>query len=386
MNQAWITDYWPWVLGPLIMIWRSRDSPSLDDESAVVPPNPPLVSVIVPARNEARNIERCARSILRTTWPALELIIVDDRSEDDTGAIVHALAATDPRVHVIDGTPMPAGWVGKPWACAQAAKIARGSTLIFTDADTVHAPELIVRTMHAMSARNLDFFTVGGSQELASFWERVVQPQVFYILATRYGGAGAVNRAHKSRDKVANGQYICMTRKAYDASGGHEAVRWTPAEDLALAQLTHSLGMRTELAMALDQLSTRMYTSLPEVINGWTKNLVIAGRTAMPVAPWLRALTPFLMVIAPLVNLAPFAVLFLSFFFTLSPSRTMWAWVCSGLLVIWWAFIYGRAFRQSPLYALTVPLGAIMTLYIIIRGTVRGTGVEWKGRKYDLGK
>ncbi|MDQ2932359.1 MAG: glycosyltransferase, partial [Gemmatimonadota bacterium] len=223
MNQAWITDYWPWVLGPLIMIWRSRDSPSLDDESAVVPPNPPLVSVIVPARNEARNIERCARSILRTTWPALELIIVDDRSEDDTGAIVHALAATDPRVHVIDGTPMPAGWVGKPWACAQAAKIARGSTLIFTDADTVHAPELIVRTMHAMSARNLDFFTVGGSQELASFWERVVQPQVFYILATRYGGAGAVNRAHKSRDKVANGQYICMTRKAYDASGGHEA-------------------------------------------------------------------------------------------------------------------------------------------------------------------
>jgi chlorobactene glucosyltransferase len=367
------------------MIWRARGSPSLDDEPDESPPEPPLVSVIVPARNEARNIERCVRSLLSSRWPALEVIIVDDRSEDDTGKLARALAAADARVRVIDGEPVPKGWFGKQWACAQGANAARGSTLIFTDADTAHAPTLIPRSMHAMRTRALDFLTVGGFQELDSFWERVVMPQIFYMIATRYGGAGSVNRARRSRDKIANGQYLCFTRACYDAIGGHASVRGKAAEDLALAQLVHARGMRGELVIGAHDLSTRMYTSLAEVVNGWTKNMVTAGADTLPAGVLPRLLLPVLLLVVPLMHLAPPAPLIASLFAPVASGAVMWGAVCSALLLVWWAFIYVGAFRQSPLYALTLPLGAVIVLFIIARATIRGRGVEWKGRRYQAG-
>jgi chlorobactene glucosyltransferase len=367
------------------MIWRARGSPSLDRESDEIPPERPLVSVIVPARNEAHNIERCVRSLLLSRWPALEVIVIDDRSEDATGSLARGLAADDARVRVIDGEPVPDGWFGKQWACAQGASAARGSTLIFTDADTAHAPTLIPCSSHAMRTRALDFLTVGGFQELASFWERVVMPQVFYMIATRYGGAGAVNRARRSRDKIANGQYMCFTRACYDAIGGHASVRGKAAEDLALAQLVHARGMRGELVMGEHELSTRMYTSLAEIVNGWTKNMVTAGADTLPAGVIPRLLLPVLLLVVPLMHLVPPMALIASVFVPISRSTVMWAAACSAMLVVWWALIYVRAFRQSPLYALTLPLGAVIVLVIIARATVRGRGVEWKGRTYQAG-
>ncbi len=385
MNDLWILACLPWVAGPLLMLARARGSPSVDDEPAAAPPSPPLVSVIVPARNEAHNIERCVASILGSSWPSLELIVVDDRSEDGTRAIVRAIAERDQRVRVVSGSPVPEGWFGKQWACAQGAREARGSTLIFTDADTAHASDLIPRTMHAMSARSLDFYTVGGFQQLGSFWERVIMPQVLYMLTTRFGGAGAVNRARRSRDKIANGQYLCFTRAAYDSLGGHEAVRGKAAEDLALAQLVHARGLRGELAMGPNQLSTRMYTSLAEVVNGWTKNIVTAGADTLPPGLAPRLLLPLLLLVVPVMHLAPVATLIASAFVPLSAPVVMWARVCTVLLAAWWAFIYVRVFRLSPLYALALPLGALMVLYIVARATVRGRAVEWKGRRYQAG-
>jgi len=375
----------PWVLGPLLLLWRGRASPWLTEEPSDVPPNAPLASVVVPARNEAHNIERCVRSILRSSWPNLEVIVVDDRSSDGTGDLVRAIAGADARVRVVDGVPVPDGWFGKQWACAQGAAAASGSTLIFTDADTVHAPALIPRTMHAMRARSLDFLTVAGFQELGSFWERVVMPQVFYMIATRYGGAGEVNRARRSRDKIANGQYLCFTRAAYDALGTHEAVRGKAAEDLALSQLVHERGMRGEIAMGPDDLSTRMYTSLAEVVNGWTKNMITAGADSLPPGFIPRLLLPLLLLIAPLIHLAPVLTLIAAAVVPLPQGVVIWAAVCTTLLLLWWGFIYVRAFRQSPLYALTLPLGAMVVLFIIARATVRGRGVEWKGRRYQAG-
>ena len=385
MNDAWIIASLPWLLGPLLMAWRARGSPSLDDESASAPPEAALVSVIVPARDEAHNIGRCVESVVRSSWPALEVIVVDDRSEDGTGAIVRAIAARDSRVRVVDGTPVPDGWFGKQWACAQGAREARGSTLVFTDADTVHAPDLIPRTVHAMRARALDFFTVGGFQELGSFWERAVMPQIFYMIGARYGGARAVNRATRARDKIANGQYLCFTRTTYDAIGGHESVRGKAAEDLALAQLVHERGFRGELAMGVDQLSTRMYTSLAEVVNGWTKNMVTAGADTLPPGVLPRLLLPLLLLVIPLMHLVPVATLITSAFVPLSASVISWARTCTIALAGWWALIYVRAFRQSPLYALALPLGAVVVLFIIVRASLRGRGVEWKGRSYRAG-
>ncbi|HEV7704943.1 MAG TPA: glycosyltransferase family 2 protein [Gemmatimonadaceae bacterium] len=384
-TPTWILACAPWVLGPILLLWRGRASPWLSHEQSDVPVDAPLVSVIVPARNEAHNIARCVRSILGTRWPNLEVIVVDDRSDDGTGAIMRAIAAEDARLHVIGGVPVPEGWFGKQWACAQGAAAARGSTLIFTDADTVHGPALIPRTMHAMTARALDFFTVAGFQELGSFWERVVMPQVFYMIATRYGGAGEVNRATRARDKIANGQYLCFPRASYDALGGHEAVRGKAAEDLALAQLVCEKGMRGEIAIGPDDLSTRMYTSLAEVVNGWTKNMVTAGADSLPPGVLPRLLLPVLLLVSPLMQLAPVLTLLAAAFVPMTAGAVMWAEVCTALLALWWGFIYVRAFKLSPLYALTVPLGASVVLVIIARATVRGRGVEWKGRRYQAG-
>ncbi len=357
----------------------------LDDESPDPPPAPALVSVIIPARNEAHNIERCVTSVLGSGWPSLEVIVVDDRSEDGTGAIVRALATSDARLRVVSGALVPNGWFGKQWACAQGAREARGATLLFTDADTAHAPDLIPRSMHAMRTRALDFFSVGGFQELGSFWERVIMPQVLYMLATRFGGAGSVNRARRPRDKIANGQYLCFTRAAYDSLGGHEAVRGKAAEDLALAQLVQARGLRGELAMGPGQLSTRMYTSLAAVVNGWTKNIVTAGVDTLPKGIVSRLLLPLLLLVVPAMNLAPVATLLASAIVSVSATVVLWARVGTIALAVWWAFIYARAFRLSPLYALALPLGAVMVMYIVARATVRGRGVEWKGRRYQAG-
>jgi chlorobactene glucosyltransferase len=375
----------PWIIVPIAAVMRARRSRSLDEYAADTHGDVPLVSVVIPARNEAHNIERCVRSVLGTSWPALEVIVVDDRSDDGTGAIVRAIADGDARLRVVDGVPVPEGWFGKQWACAQGMRLASGSTLIFTDADTAHAPDLIPRSMHAMRARSLDFFTVAGFQELATFWERAAMPQIIYMLATRFGGAGEANRSRKPRDKIANGQYLCFARAAYEAIGGHEAVRAKAAEDLSLAQLVQARGFRGELAMGLDQLSTRMYTSLADVVNGWTKNIVTGGIDMLPPGMAPRLLLPVLLLIVPLMNLAPVVTLIASAFVRLAPTVVWWARVCTALLAVWWAFIYLRIFRLSPLYVLTLPLGALVVLFIIARATVRGRRVEWKGREYQAG-
>src|SRR4051812_19060219 len=140
----------PWLAPPLVAVVRSRNSRWLDDVSAAVSANAPLVSVIIPARNERRNIERCVRSVLSTTYASIEVLVVDDHSIDGTGDIAREIASGDQRVRVISAPDLPEGWFGKQWACTAGARAARGSLLLFTDADTNHAPDLLPRAVNAM--------------------------------------------------------------------------------------------------------------------------------------------------------------------------------------------------------------------------------------------
>src|ERR1700738_3295064 len=195
----------PWIVPHIVTYFRLRHSRSLDGESESPLENPPLVSVIVPARNEAHNIARCVSSILSTTYPNLELIVVDDGSTDETAAIAREAAAGGPRAAGITSPPLPDGWFGKQWACATGAKVARGSVLQFTDADTVHGADLVTRSTNAMRGARAQLFSVAGRQELGGFWEKVIQPQIFTILSMRYGGTESITRSTRVRDKIANG-------------------------------------------------------------------------------------------------------------------------------------------------------------------------------------
>jgi chlorobactene glucosyltransferase len=245
------------------------------------------------------------RSVLATTYARVELVVVDDHSSDDTAAVARAAAGGDPRARVVANAPLPAGWFGKQWACATGAAEARGDVLLFADADTVHAPDLVPRAVAALRRRGGGLLSVVGRQEMGTFWERLMQPQVLAILLGRFGGTERVGRSRRVVDKIANGQCLLIDRATYDAVGGHAVVRDVVAEDLALAQRTFAAGFPVHLVLGEQQLATRMYTSLPELMRGWRKNVFAGGREAMPLGTLGRLLFPLLLLLPPLLGLLP---------------------------------------------------------------------------------
>lgn len=379
----WAAPAWslPWILYPLATALRARHSRSLDEESPLAPSPAPLASVIIPARNEARNIRDCLRTVLTTTYPAFEVIVVDDHSSDDTRAIADRAARTDPHVHVIANPDLPPGWFGKQWACQNGAHHAHGDILIFVDADTRLAPELITRSVNGMLRTHADLYTVAGKQEMHTFWEKLLQPQIFAILASRYGGTESVNNSRSVTDKIANGQYLMIRHAAYTALDGHALVRHHVAEDLMLAQRYFAHGCTTIMALGTHYLSTRMYTSLHELVAGWGKNIYAAGRDAVPFGRLGRILFPITLPVPGIIQLAPVVVLVLALLGILGTTALVWSAVTTGVMLVGWIGVYLHD-GINPLYALFFPVGAAAYLYIAITAIARGSTVAWKGRQY----
>ncbi|HEX4681535.1 MAG TPA: glycosyltransferase family 2 protein [Gemmatimonadaceae bacterium] len=382
MHAAPLLWTFPWVLPPLVGLFRARRTTPLDLYDVDAGAGAPFVSVVVPARDERRNIERCVRSVLSARYPAFEVIVVDDHSTDGTGEVARAIAAGDDRLRVVDAPPLPESWFGKQWACATGARASRGDLLLFTDADTTHAPDLMPRAVNAMRARNADLLSVAGHQEMHSFWERVVQPQMFALLALRYGGGEAVSNTRRPEDAIANGQFILMRREAYAEMGGHALVRDRVAEDLALAQEFVRAGRRIALLSGIDQLSTHMYASLSEVIGGWRKNIYAGGRNAALGGALGRFLYPFLLLALPFVGLIPVGALLLSLAGVLSSAWFVWSGIVVGMSLLYWSAVY-RFAGEPPWYAVVYPLGLAMFGYIAAGAVARGRRVEWKSRRYQ---
>ena len=323
------------------------------------------------------------RSILATTYRPFELLVVDDRSTDDTARLVEQLAA-DSRVRLIQGTELPEGWYGKPWACLQGYRHARGGLLLFTDADTRHQPELLARAVGAVLTEKADLVTVSPTQRCVTFWERIIMPQIWFLLALRYSPRG-VNRATRPRDVIANGQFMLTPRQAYEAAGTHAAVSHEVAEDLALAQTYLRRGLKLHFAFAERLMETRMYHGLAHLIEGWSKNIYLGGRRSFPDEPVQRALVPLMLLLALVYWLVPPAALVAALVWQpMEPYRSA-ALLATALSAGFWMLIcYGMGI-PAP-YGLGYPLGALMSLYIVLRSTWRGgRRVEWKGRVYAPG-
>lgn len=378
MAPAELLPALPW-LAPFASLVRLADTrPNLSD---VPPVDGRPVSVVIPARNESGSIETVVRSILASRYQPLELIVVDDRSTDGTAAAVARLAAEDPRVRLVHGEPLPEGWYGKPWACAQGARAAHFPLLLFTDADTRHEPELLGRAVAALEGTPADLVTVSPHQRCITFWERVIMPQIWLLLGLRYHPR-RVNAARRARDVIANGQFILTSRDAYEAIGTHAAVRHEVAEDLALAQAYLAAGRRLHFAFAERLMETRMYQSLPQLIEGWSKNVYLGGRRSFPDEPARRALVPLMLLAALLFWLVPPVALLAAAAGAGSGSFGPAAAVATGLSVLFWALM-SHGMRIPPAYGLMYPVGAVMALYIVARSTWRGARrIEWRGRVY----
>ena len=372
----------PWIVPPLVTYIRLRHSRSLDDESDITPTPAPLVSVIVPARNEARNIAGCVTSILATTYPNLELIVVDDGSTDGTREVAERAAAGDPRARVVTSAPLPAGWFGKQWACFAGAKVARGDILQFTDADTVHGADLVTRSVNAMKRLNAELFSVAGYQQLGGFWEKIVQPQMFTVLSMRYGGTESITQSKRVSNKIANGQCIFVSRAGYEAIGGHGSVRASVAEDLLLAQRFFGARKNVVVMLGVKQLSTRMYASLSDIINGWRKNVFAGGLNAVPFGKVGQGILPLALLLPPLLELLPpLALLLAALGLPAGTTSMVWAAISCTATLIWWIVVYATI-GENPLYAFAYPLGALTLLYIFFTAVIRGRRVTWKGRTY----
>ncbi|HVZ49783.1 MAG TPA: glycosyltransferase, partial [Gemmatimonadaceae bacterium] len=262
-----------------------------------------------------------------------------------------------------------------------AVQRARGNVMLFTDADTRHAPELLPRALGALDARGADLLSVIGAQELGTFWERLLQPQVFTFILARYGNTERMSRATDPLDKIANGQFLLVRRAAYERAGGHARVRDHVAEDLRLAQEVCRTGGAVHFVEARDFLRTRMYEGLGALWRGWRKNVYAGGRDTVKGGPAARAVLRALYPLPSLWNVAP-ALLGVIAAAGLLPHPVLW-WALTAYAagVLFW-LVTLREFGVAPWYAFLYPVAAACMAALFAQAAWRGDRVEWKGREY----
>lgn len=338
----------------------------------------PRISVVVPARNEERDIEKAVRSLLAQDYPDFEVIVVDDRSTDSTGAILERLAAEDPRLKVVRGAEPPPGWLGKPHALFQGAARARGDLLLFADADVVFAPAALTQAAAELDAERLDLLALFPKIAMSGFWENVLLP--YLAVSYFFGPAFWINSDRQKRAAAGAGAGMLMRAAAYRAAGGHESIRASVIDDMGLAIRVRRSGGRCRMAMADDLMRLRMYRGFREVVDGFTKNMAFVFEGRMGAFLVFSTFFTFVAWTLPAaVLLAAAAGL------PVDPSTVRWSALAYGLTAATRAAM--GFYLGYPLWsAFTQPLTALVWMGITIRSLawrfVRRELV-WRGRAYD---
>lgn len=332
----------------------------------------PGVSAVIPACNEERNIEHALRSVLALDYPDLELIVIDDRSTDATGAILDRLAAAHPRLRVIHIHELPAGWLGKNHALAHGASLARGELLLFADADVVMDPTVLRRAVAHMRAEQLDHLTLMPDVPMPGTLLKMFAG-LFAICLSLYARPWRA-RNPRSRFHIGIGAFNLVRAEAYRAAGTHQAIAMRPDDDMKLGKLLKKHGFRQEMLSATGLLSVEWYASVRELIDGLMKNM-FAG------VDYRIANIAGVTVLMLLGNVWPFVAV-----------------VCVGGAALWFnlatiALILGlfagaaRHTHGSAWHGLGFPVVSALFLYIIWRATwltLRNDGIRWRGTHYPL--
>ncbi|MGB9594181.1 MAG: glycosyltransferase [Anaerolineae bacterium] len=339
-----------------------------------LPAEAPRVSVLVPARNEERNIGPCVQSLLAQDYPDFEVLVLDDESTDGTLARLRALEAESPRLRILQGKPRPDGWIGKHWACAQLAEAADGALLLFTDADTRHHPQTLRQAVATLRATDADLLTLLPQEEAITWGERLVVPVMYWSIHSFL----SVPLAHRVRApglSVAIGQYMLFRRPAYEAIGGHAAIRDIVVDDVALGKRIKAAGFRLRIADGTARVRCRMYQNFREAWNGFSKNLYAAFN-------YNAALLLFVWAYLLVVAWEPIFVLVAAGLGALPPAfAPAPAAIAVGEMLALWVVACARF--KFPLYlALLYPVSIAIAFAIAIRSLAlahRG-GADWKGR------
>jgi glycosyltransferase involved in cell wall biosynthesis len=364
-----------WIARTLIALRNLPRIPNLLDADYAhpLPEAPaPLISVIVPARNEADAIEATLRSLLAVEGVALEILAVDDRSTDDTGAIMdHMARHAGKSIRVLHITDLPTGWMGKTHAMALAAREATAPWLLFTDGDILFSKDSLLRAMNLASAQQADHVVIFPSMILKTFGERMMIA-VFQEMGAIFGSPWRVSEA-RSRESIGIGAFNLIRADAYRAIGGFEALRMEVVEDLRLGAQVKKHGYRQRVAYGPGLIRLRWFVGAMGFVRNITKNMFAIFRfRTLPAVAMCATLT--------LLCLGPFAALLGPW-----PMRIPSALVMLMLLLL---YRYHRPMNRIPAaYAFTFPFAAVLMIYAIARSVVLALvhgGIRWRGTFYPL--
>jgi chlorobactene glucosyltransferase len=342
----------------------------------------PCVSVVVPVRNEQSNIEACLQGLVGQTYPvhALEILVVDDCSTDETAAIVSKLMDSHSQIRLIEAGPLPEGWKGKSHACWRGAEQAKGEWLCFMDADVTAMPDLLLSAVKFTKAENLDLLSLFPFQEMLGFWERLLMPIAFLSFLFLMDPK-RINDP-QTKDAMAIGHFILVRRTAYDAAGGHQSIRSEMLDDVALARRFKGEGLRIHLGSGRDLVRTRMYSDVKALWQGLTRGATeLAGGVAVTtLCVFSSLLIGWLPILVPCW--ASRMILEMN---TLSLRGLTIGTACLGSMV-WFAahVVMWRAHRIPLRYLLLLPLSYSALAFASLESIWRYlTGRrQWKGRTY----
>ncbi|HVZ17858.1 MAG TPA: glycosyltransferase [Terriglobales bacterium] len=328
----------------------------------------PVVSVIVPARNEEACIADCLRSLQEQTGIDYEIIVVNDNSTDCTREIARSLGG----VKVIDAPPLPPGWAGKNHAVHVGAQAARGKWLLFTDADTIHRHHSLRHALREAEEYEVDLLSYSPKQEVHGLWERALMPVIFAELRRQYPPR-EVSRAD-SPVAAANGQYLFIKREVYEAIGGHAAIRDSLLEDVEIARRLKKAGYRMRFRYGRDALKTRMYRTFPQMWEGWTKNLALLFPSPGKLASTRAG--EFLLSFVGLIT------------FLMGLVFSNWIVAIIGALVSFpVTFLYFHRIRKAHfgwINTIISPAGLPIFVLLLVNSRLhyKRNQVTWKGREY----
>jgi len=361
-----------WIIVGLRIAYGALKLPWIKDFSPISGTDVPRISLLFAARDEEEKLPDALATLAQLDYPELEIIGVDDRSEDATGRIMDEFAAAHPRFRAIHVKELPAGWLGKPHALQQAYEASSGEWLLFTDADVRFKVDVLRRAMTMAKERKLDHLTLFGDVEMVGFWEKVVV--TFFGMAFHMATAPAEVINPKSGAYVGVGAFQLLKRSAYEAVGTHRRLAMEVVDDMKLGKIVKQAGFRSAVGIAQDSVVVRWHAGARNLINGVTKNFfAVSGFSVTRVA--IAIVGMFLM------NVLPFAGLFFGH---------GWVRILAGISVVIVLCMHAGVdivMRVSPLYCFSVPIGAVLFAYMLLRSTVytlKQGGIIWRGTFYPL--
>ncbi len=357
----------------VLNVFTQKNFKNLD--SPIQQVNFPFVSILIPARNEERNIKKCIESILNQTYVNFELLVLDDNSDDNTFKL--ASEFQDRRLKVFKGKNLPEGWVGKSFVCHQLFELSKGELLLFLDADTFLKPDALEKVIRFYRKYNPDLLSLMPEEEAKTFWEKITIPLLHFTVYTMLP-MPAVEKTRKLSLTMSNGQFMLFIRDSYIKIGGHKSVKNKMVDDVWLGRAIKSFGGKLIFADGTDICRCRMYENFKEVFIGFSKN-IFPGLSLSSFNLFFTIILFTFIFILPYVFLL-IGLLFINYYLIILSTINIF-------IPIFIRIIHSLNYNQSLVFSFLNLVSILFFIILCFRSFYIfkfGKGAIWKNRFYDM--